>query len=108
MVKLKEFADSVSKEVDSKLDPATIVIIINIIVQVIKFIYEHKKSVDGTLTSMRSSGVFDRLMIQSRVMKRLRGKAYSKYGHKIVEAIISRSQNLSATDLEKMLSEIDS
>ncbi len=104
--KLKTFSQNISSDLGGGLDPATVVTIIYIVIEIVKYIQACNKPVSDILPNIRKPGLIDKMRVQAQIRKKLKGRAYHKYGKKIAEAIFKRCENISKKEISDIFDEV--
>ena len=106
MSKIRSFSESVCNDIGSKMDPATIVAIIYIVIEIVKYIQSCKKNTGDILPRIRRPGIVDVAIIQMVVRKKMESKTYKKYGKTIVDSIIKKCSDISKQDIDDIFAEV--
>jgi hypothetical protein len=101
----KKFSEEVGAE--AGLDPITIINVAYMIISIAKAIYDCRNTnYAGIIKSAKNPGPFDKLLIQAKVRRHLKGTAYNRYGRRIADAIFRRAGALTEAELRAIVEEV--
>ncbi len=105
MSKLKSFSQEVVKE--AGLDPVTIITVIYMVISIAKAIYDcHNTHYRNLIIRARTPGPFEKIWMQKKIRRHLKGEAYNKYGKRIIDAIFQKTGELTEAELRDILDEV--
>lgn len=89
------------------LDPASIILIAELVFELVKLWKECKKKPEDALNSARSPGVFDKLLFRRMLRKELGRKEFQNSGERLLEAFAGVGAELTLEDVKELYDEED-
>jgi hypothetical protein len=89
------------------LDPASIILIAELVFELVKLWKECKKKPEDALSAAHSPGVFDKLLFRRMLRKELGRKEFQNSGERLLEAFAEVGAELTLEDVKELYDEED-
>jgi hypothetical protein len=107
-MKLVKFGEDVVKDYENlrgngvAIDPATILIIMDVVVKVIDMLQSCKQNPDDVVKMTSSPSIFQRIVLRRVVKDVLGNREYRNSGTELVDSILSNAKKLNTDDVKEM------
>lgn len=92
---------------EAALDPATISVFLNMIMQVFQMFKDCRQTPAQANQEMKSPGVFKRIKLRQLVRDEIGNREFRKHGDDIMEALYEQGKELDVKDVEELYKEVD-
>lgn len=98
--------NAVNGTVESAIDPATIITMAQLVLDLMQKIKECRQNKSQAVQTIKSPGLFHKIQLR-RHLKEILGRDFRNNGDKIVQSVLETGKSLSNSDIEDLYDEVD-